>query len=304
VKRLLVLMLMMMLLVGERPPSVGQERPPRVDWLEDYSLALEEAVLTRRPILLTFTATWCGWCRKLEGTTFRHPSFAEVARQFVPVRVDGDREKGLRGLFRVTGYPTTVVLSRAGREITRIRGYRPPDAFVRTLRLSLDRREPVEAVRREAERRPGDPQAQYALGDVLLAMGDYEGAREAFEAVLSLGEAGTGDLADDALLDMALTYLYNYDFVGSIPVLEEYLTRFPRSERRDQGLFFHGVALVRVGRVEEGLRQVESASAITSLDYIKFEGERLRSTIREDGDGLDGDPPRSRPPRDGGRGRE
>jgi thioredoxin-like negative regulator of GroEL len=262
------------------PPAGGAERlPGRADWLEDLSLAQEEALLTRRPVLLTFTTGWCGWCRKLQAVVFRDPAFVETAQHFVPVRVDGDAARGLVGLYRVTGYPTTVLLSRSGQELGRIVGYKAAAPFVGALRSALDRREPLAAVEADAGNRPRSAEAQYALGDVLLAVGEYARAREAFRAVLALEPEG-GALRDDAQLDMALTYLFNYDGPSSLPVLEEYLESYPHSERRDQGLFFHGVALLQAGAVEAGLRRLDEAMEITGLAYIKFEGSRIKEQVR------------------------
>jgi thioredoxin-like negative regulator of GroEL len=272
---------LVLLLASAPAAAAGSDHPPeRADWLGDLSLAQEEALLTRRPVLLTFSTVWCHWCRKLESMVFRDPAFVATARRFVPVRVDGTRERGLVGLYRVTAYPTTIFLSRSGKELGRVVGYEPAAPFVRAMQAALDRREPLAEVETDARRRPESAEAQYALGDVLLAVGEYARARTAFRAVLDLEPEG-GEFRDDAQLDMALTYLFDYDFPSSLPILEEYLARYPDSERRDQGLFFYGVALVRTGRIGEGLRRVDEAAAETTLEYIKFEGKRLKEQVQE-----------------------
>lgn len=279
VRRIASLILVLATTAAAAPAGAGERLPGRADWLENFSLAQEEAILTRRPVLLTFTATWCGWCRKLEATVFRDPGFVNLAAHFVPVRVDGDRERGLVGLYRVTGYPTTIFLSRSGKELGRIVGYRPTAPFVGSMRSALDRREPLAEVEADAEARPESAEAQYALGDALLAVGEYERARAAFSRVLEL-EPPDGELRDDAQLDLALTYLFNYDGPSSLPILEEYLDRYPDSDRRDQGLFFSGVALIQAGKPDAGLRRLDEAAAATDLDYIRFEGKRIREQVQ------------------------
>lgn len=278
--RRLAILLLLATLAGGAVPA-GAEVRGGVDWLTDYNLALEEAALTRRPVLLTFYTTWCGWCRKLEGTTFRDPAFQDLAKLVVPVRVDAEKERGLAGLFRVTGYPTTIVISRRGEEVGRLIGYQPAAKFVPNIQGALGRREPLQQVQEEAQAHPADPGANYALGDVLLAVGEYARARSAFRTVLDLEGSGAAGLLDDASLDMALSYLFNYDFAASLPLLREYLDRFPDSERRDQGLFFYGLALVRTGKTTEGFEQIEQAAAITTMDYIKFEAQRLREEVQK-----------------------
>lgn len=274
-------MALVLVVLPSAAPGEDAAPPARADWLEDYSLALEEALLTRRPVLLTFYTTWCGWCRKLENQTFRDPSFVDLSRRVVPVRVDADKEQGLRSMFRVRSYPTTVLVSRTGREIGRIMGYKAPRPFVGMLEAALDRREPLDEVIEAAEARPGDPEAQYALGDVLMAVGEYQRAREAFLAVGKMAPDTTLEILDDAKLDTALSYLFNYQPAEAVPFFEEFLANFPESDRRDQGLFFYGAALVGLGRYDEGFEQMDRAVETTDLEYIRFETERLKAKVRK-----------------------
>ena len=119
------------------------------------------------------------------------------------------------------------------------------------------------------------------MGDVFLALQRYEAAREAFRTVIALSEDDGTDLVDDSRLDIALSYLFSFSLSEAIPLLEEFLRAHPDSDRRDQGLFFYGVALVHSGQTDRGLEKIDEAVAITSLDYIKFEARRLRAMARQ-----------------------
>jgi thiol-disulfide isomerase/thioredoxin len=281
-RRLLVLSALLPALVAFAGPLRAEEPPPAVDWLSSLPLALEEALITRRPVLLNFTASWCGWCRKLESSTFRDPGFARVAASFVTVQVDGDKERGLSSMYRVKAYPTTVLLTRQGKELGRIVGYRGPGDYAREMIRALERREPMDDVRRAAEERPQDPRALYAWADVLLAVGKFEEARGVLERVLPLARATEeAGLADEAELDIALSYLFAYDFEGALPLLDAYLDGGEDRARRDEALFFSGLALVRTGQVVEGFGRLDRAVDATSHQYIKFEVERLKAQWEE-----------------------
>jgi thioredoxin-like negative regulator of GroEL len=265
-------------------PAAGQDLPRgRVDWLTDFNLAMEEAAVTRKPVLLSFYTTWCGWCRKLEGNTFQAPSFVDFSNHVVTVRVDGDQEKGLAAMYQVTGYPTTILMTRQGRPLVRMNGYKPPDQFMPYMINGLEHRESLEEVAALAESSPEDAEAQYALGDVQFALQQYERARASLNRVIALEDGNSHHLVDDAHLDIALTYLFNYDFESAIPLLEAYLDQHPDSDRRDQGLFFYGFALIREGRVEEGLTRLDEAMEVTSLEYIRFEATRLKKQVEQNG---------------------
>jgi len=280
--RQLVLISTMLALTG-LPAATQELSRGRVDWLTDFNLAMEAAAVTRKPVLLTFYTTWCGWCRKLEGKTFRDPSFVDFSRHVVTVRIDGDKEKGLAAMYKVTGYPTTILMTRQGRPLVRMNGYKPPDQFMPYMTNGLAHRESIEEVVVLAEASPEDPEVQYALGDAQFALQQYEAARVTLERVIALEGEGSRHLVDDARLDIALTYLFNYDFSSAIPLLEAYLDQYPESDRRDQGLFFYGFALIREGRLDEGLASLDEAIAVTSLEYIRFEAKRLRKQVEQDG---------------------
>jgi tetratricopeptide (TPR) repeat protein len=252
-----------------------------VDWSPGYDLALEEAILTRRPVLVFFTASWCLWCRKLEGTTLRDPAVAALLQHCVPVRVDGDKEKGTKALHRVTGYPTVVLLSRRGEEIARITGYLKPEAFARTLEAGLLRRENLAQAEARVEAEPENPQAFFALGDVRLALGEYATARQAFLRAGELDRNLRHDLADDAELEAGVALLMGGEDDAAVEALEGFLQRYPDHERRDEGLFFYGVALIATGHQDAGLRRITEAASITSMEYIRFEAKRIRETLKE-----------------------
>ena len=172
-------------------------------------------------------------------------------------------------------------MTRQGRPLVRMNGYKPPDQFMPYMMNGLQHRESLGEVLALAEASPEDAEVQYALGDVQFALQDYEMARATLERVIDLADDGTEHLVDDAHLDIALSYLFNYDFETAIPLLEAYLDQYPDSDRKDQGLFFYGFALIRKGRVDEGLARLDEAVEVTSLEYIRFESIRLKKQVEQ-----------------------
>jgi thiol-disulfide isomerase/thioredoxin len=264
------------------PPTVAWEKQiGGVAWLTGYPVAMEKALLTRRPLLVTFYTDWCGWCRKLERTTFVDPGVVGLLRFAVPVRVNGDRERGLAALLRVSSYPTSVLLNRHGKEIGRIVGYRPPEEYSALLSSLLAVREPLDATRIAADTHPADADALYDYADALLAVGQYEEARAALAGVSMLSGARAKELSGDVTLDGALTHLFAHEYAAALPRFEDYLARFPQGDRRDQALFFYGTALIGAGNAGEGVARLREAAETTSFEYIKLESDRLARMAQE-----------------------
>lgn len=66
----------------------------------------------KRPCMIDFSTTWCGWCKKL------HPILEEVAKQYAGqidvYTVDAEKEPEVAGLFGVRSYPTVVLCPMEG----------------------------------------------------------------------------------------------------------------------------------------------------------------------------------------------
>lgn len=103
-----------------------------VDWSRDLPAALERARAEGKPVLVTFYADWCVWCRKLESTTLRDNEVRAVLRdRVIPVSLDVDGDgRELSNIYRVDGLPTILMLDGSGQEIGRIPGYMSPTGFL------------------------------------------------------------------------------------------------------------------------------------------------------------------------------
>jgi thiol-disulfide isomerase/thioredoxin len=98
---------------------------PGIAWFKgDVDAAFASAQSSNKPVLLYWGAQWCPPCKQLKSAVFNRPDFIEKSKLFVPVYLDGDLPDAQKwgDVFRVTGYPTVVVLKPDRSEITRIAG--------------------------------------------------------------------------------------------------------------------------------------------------------------------------------------
>jgi thiol-disulfide isomerase/thioredoxin len=89
-----------------------------------YSAGLARAKAERKLVLLDFEAVWCGPCHTMDQWIWND---AEVAARinagFVGVKVDADLEKALIKRYKITGYPTMMIVDATGREVKRVVEY-------------------------------------------------------------------------------------------------------------------------------------------------------------------------------------
>lgn len=109
-------------------------------WLQGNAEAVKaRAASEQRPVLIDFTASWCGACQELEKKTFSEPRVAREAGRFVAVRVDAtdndnpEVEATLRK-FSVKGLPTVLVYDSRGKEALRYTDFVDAERFLEAIR--------------------------------------------------------------------------------------------------------------------------------------------------------------------------
>jgi thiol-disulfide isomerase/thioredoxin len=122
---------------------------PGIAWYEgDVDAAFAAAKASNKPVLLYWGAQWCPPCKQLKSAVFSRPDFIEKSKLFVSVYLDGDLPDAQKwgDVFRVSGYPTVVVLKNDRTEITRIAGNMDLSLYAGVLDNVLGDVKPVKAV--------------------------------------------------------------------------------------------------------------------------------------------------------------
>jgi thioredoxin-related protein len=96
----------------------------KVEWRSDYDTARREATEKNRPLFLDFGTEDCVHCKRMHQTTFRDPSVIRLLNeQFVPLKVDANREPKLAQSLRIQAYPTMILAGHDGKILGWIEGY-------------------------------------------------------------------------------------------------------------------------------------------------------------------------------------
>lgn len=111
----------------------------------DVAAAFALAAQQNKPLFLYWGAIWCPPCVQIKSTIFNQREFIDRTRLFVPVYLDGDTEQAQQWgeKFGVLGYPTVIVFSPAGEEITRIPGGINIEQYASVLDTALASMTPV-----------------------------------------------------------------------------------------------------------------------------------------------------------------
>jgi thiol:disulfide interchange protein len=106
-------------------------------WTTNLSKGIEEAKSSKRYVLADIYTDWCGWCKRLDATTFLDPDFVKYANaNFVCVKCNAeDNGEGTKAAQQngVNGYPTALVYDANGKVIGKIVGFKKAKDYQDTL---------------------------------------------------------------------------------------------------------------------------------------------------------------------------
>jgi uncharacterized protein YyaL (SSP411 family) len=81
-------------------------------WSEDV---FAEALQQNKPVLLSLTATWCQFCKRMDEETYSNDAIAQyIQENFLPIRVDSDKRPDINTRYAQGGWPSTVILTPEG----------------------------------------------------------------------------------------------------------------------------------------------------------------------------------------------
>ena len=130
-----VLVLLLVLSAGGAAGS--QAAADTIEW-HTYEAGMARSKAETKKVFLHFYADWCTFCVEMDRKTFKDPAvIATLNRNFIPIRVDSDRNKEIATLFRVKGLPDSWFMDEAGAPIGHRPGFIPPEQLLAILKVIM-----------------------------------------------------------------------------------------------------------------------------------------------------------------------
>ena len=106
-----------------RADRTAERAPVPLKWESTLTGALKRAEITGKRVLVDFTATWCGPCKTMDELVFSSKAVADAGVDTIFVKVDADAQRDIIKKYKVSAYPTLVMLDGNGKELKRVLGY-------------------------------------------------------------------------------------------------------------------------------------------------------------------------------------
>ena len=112
----------------------GEKTIGKISFYTDYDQGLDQAFASGKPIMLVFSASWCGACKVMKREVFSHDSVANASKELVNIYVDVDKaDRQLIEDYKIKYIPSVFFLDHKGQTIIQVADGRSPDDFIRNI---------------------------------------------------------------------------------------------------------------------------------------------------------------------------
>jgi thioredoxin 1 len=115
--------------------SILKPRPSeRIPWRTDLDKAKLEARQSNKPLMIYFTADWCGPCQTLKTTTWADADVEKALADYIPVKIDVDQSPSVAQHYGTAALPRFVIAKSDGESTSVTEGAYPPREFIEWLK--------------------------------------------------------------------------------------------------------------------------------------------------------------------------
>lgn len=252
-------------------------------WQKSVASAQKLAKEKNQLIFVDMFAEWCGWCHRFEKEVFPSMVFQNATDDMVLLRLDTEDQKEgtqLAKKFQVSSLPTFLILSPDLTIAGIIRGYAPPNDFVKMLKDTRGKYDDfLQRANNEASIAK-DPQKRLELAKEFMTRGSYDKSEQRFRKLMT--EKGVpAAVRDSAYYELAVSLVLQNKLADASKVVRELTAKSKTGEPVERSRVLLGQILMQQGDLKGAANELRSfkaafpnSSLIRTVDMVLPDIER------------------------------
>jgi len=257
--------------------SEGAPAVKAIRWINKYEDALAKAKKENKPVLLDLYTDWCGWCKKMDVSTYTDPQVIAVNRRMIFLKLNAETDPDgieLQRRMNVYSFPTTMLLDSNGEEIDRIPGYLTAEMFVKAVDQILNDKDSIPSLKKQEAENGNDVDILYRLGRRYYEKESYEQAKVRFERIILKDPQNKSKRTDEAYFLKALCSANLGEMNEAMALLERLKSSFPASKYAPEADLVYGEILMKSRRSAE-------AKKVFQQFLQKYPKHKLAEEVRQ-----------------------
>jgi TolA-binding protein len=204
--------------------------------IDGYQDALKMADAKDQNVLIKFYTDWCGWCKRLDTVTYRHPDVVALADNIVFAKVNAEKDTMIAKQYGIAGYPTIVLTKPDGTEIDRIYGYREGPDFATIVHEYLAGKNTLDDILTRAEQNPS-ADLYYQIADKYVGRKQYDNAETYYRRILQTDPSNKEGYSDSAVFSMGDMKVREKEYAAAVAMFQSLIDTYPESDMVDDAAY-------------------------------------------------------------------
>ncbi len=204
-------------------------KPVKINWSSSLPEALQTAWKSKQNVLVFFYANWSKWSQVLEESSLNTSRFDNLKHKMIFTKLKAENETGWVAKYKVSDFPTLILLNSKGEEIDRIVGYLSSKELVNKLNNYLKGKETLTDFENKVKKDSLNAKINFKLAVKYQERSRWYEAEQFYRKVLELDPKNTRSRSDSSLFNLSILYIKKTDFDKALENLDQLKREFPKS---------------------------------------------------------------------------
>jgi len=231
-----------------------------ISWTRTLDEAKNNAATGNRLIITDMYADWCGWCKKMDAETWSTAQVIQQQGKYVFLKLNAEKDPdgiALRKQFRITSFPTVMILNPDGSEFDRLEGYLPSQKFLRALNEVVSDPDSLGNLKIAEARDSRNLELRSRLARTLFEKSYFSESRARFEQIVVQDPDNKSGLKPNALFYLALCQASQKDWEQALSTIDRLRAEYPASEKVGEASLLSGEILMNLGHREQARARIQ-----------------------------------------------